>query len=860
MIGSRMGRDLTTARRARRQHGTVGLMSSGWRRQLARLDETTRAPGAWALVLLVVFLTSLTQPAVTFFSKPTDYTILHLVLEFASMAVSFMVFALAWNLRRRTSNSQIMVLGVASLVIVLVDLAHTLSYAGMPDFITPSGPEKAIYFWLVGRFVAAVGFLVVALVPVRHWSQRAWGIALASAVAFVVVIWWIGLAHFDWLPRTFIAGEGLTRFKVVSEYVLATAYLAAAVLLVQRARREASVEIAWLACASWTLALTELFFTLYASVTDIFNLLGHVFKVIAYFMVYRAVFMAGVQDPQRRLQREQSLLRSLIDSVPDLISYKDKRGAYLGANSAFANFSGMSAENLVGSSAVGLTMVNDTALSVDAPPGRTDSRDTRRFEEWLVGSDGEPAAFDTLTTPYVGPDGESLGSIEVRRNVSRQKRDEARIENLALFDQLTGLPNRTRLGEQLLTLTSSAQAHVDGLALLYLDLDDFKTINDTIGHRVGDLVLQETGRRLREAIGEGDVVARLGGDEFAVALPGRDANAATTFAVDLLARIAEPILIDQHELIVTASVGISMFPENGEEFEDLAREADSAMSRAKAQGRNGLRFFTSAMQEESALRLAMLSALRRALENGEFLLEYQPQASLTDGSVVGVEALIRWQHPDFGLLPPSAFIGLAEDSGLIHGIGDWVVQEAIRDAQMWEAQGLPPVIVAVNISAVQFRQRGLARRISEVLDATGFPAQRLEVELTESVAMGAPEIAEETLAGLHDLGVQIAIDDFGTGYSSLAYLTRFRVNRLKIDGSFVHQLGIDPEVEAIVSAIIELAKALHCTTVAEGVETHLQREKLIGLGCDVLQGYLFSRPVAASEIPGILVRNQMSVG
>ncbi|MEI8058101.1 MAG: EAL domain-containing protein [Actinomycetes bacterium] len=843
-----------------RRRGTVITVISARRSHPTRSEQTIRAPVEWSLVLTAVFLISLTQPDLTFFSRPTDYTILHLVLEFVSMAVSFMVFALAWNLRLRQSNSQIIVLGVTSLVIVLLDLAHTLSYAGMPDFITPSGPEKAIYFWLVSRLVAAVGFLVVALTPVRHWPRQVWPIALTLALAFVVLVLWTGLAHFDVLPRTFIAGKGLTSFKVRSEYVLATMYVAAAVLLLRRARRLKSIEVAWLACASWTLALTELFFTLYASVTDMFNLLGHVFKVIAYLMVYRAVFMAGVQDPHRRLQREKSRLRSLIDSVPDLISFKDRDDVYLGANKAFGAFTGVPEEDLVGSTAaafmnVTTTETSQTAASDTTPADSAGLGNTRRFEEWLTGKEGQITAFDTLATPYFGPDGELLGTIEVRRDVTRQKHDAAQIEDLAHMDQLTGLPNRILLAESVRALTSSSAVREEGLALLYLDLDDFKTINDTIGHRVGDLVLQETGRRLQEAIGAGDVVARLGGDEFALALPGMTAQGASDFALNLLARLGKPILIDQHELIVTTSIGISMFPDNADEFEELARDADAAMSRAKAQGRNSLRFFSADMQEESVLRLALLAALHRAVENDELLLEYQPQVSLADGSVVGVEALIRWQHPQLGLMPPSAFIGLAEDSGLIHEIGDWVIQQAIGDAQRWDAEGANPVVVAVNISAVQFRQLGLPQRIARILEATHFPPERLEVELTESVAMSAPDIAEDMIGRLHGLGVQVSLDDFGTGYSSLAYLTRFRVNQLKIDRTFVHDLATDPDEIAIVTAIIQVARALNCATVAEGVETQVQQEILTSLGCDLLQGYLFSRPVPPTEIPELLRRH-----
>ena len=817
-----------------------------------------KAPTWWAIALTVVFIASSLLPSVTFFSEPQHYLPLHTALEFLSMAISLMVFALAWNLRHIEDNSQIVLVGVFSLSIVIIDLAHTFSYAGMPVLVTESSTSKAIYFWLAGRTLAALAFLLVAVLPVRHWRVRVWIPLTVGTLLAVAVVLWIGLFHLDWVPETFVAGQGLTTFKIVSEYLVAGLYAAAALILMARSARRTGIDYRWLATAAWTLALAELFFTLYTNPTDVFNLLGHVYKATAYLMVYVAIFASGVHEPYRQLAREQARLRSLIDSLPDLITFKDRHGNYAGANHAFIAFTGIPEDALVGQSPAALSGVRPGSQAADRDAKVFSDGGTLRYEEWIAKGDGGGAVFDTLETSFSAPGEPVAGLIEVSRDITDIKRSEERIHQLAMYDQLTGLPNRLLLRE---TVDAALALQAPGvIALLSLDLDDFKAVNDTFGHDIGDLLLQQTGQRiLQQATGQ-NVVARLGNDEFALLASVGDEDAATALAERIVAALSEPFQVEHYALSMSVSIGVALGPKDGATFDDLAHSADAALNRAKSEGRNAIRVYSEEMQAQSALRMQMLTYLRRAIERDELVLHYQPQVSFETGEIVGAEALLRWQHPDLGLLAPDSFIPIAEDSGLILGIGNWVLHRALADASEWSTSGALRPSVAVNISAVEFLQNDLPNRIAGALEATGFPADRLELEITETVAMRNPDAAAGMIDRLRGLGVQMAIDDFGTGYSSMAYLKRFRIDKIKIDASFVRDLGRGPDDDAIVRAIVQMARSLHCTTIAEGVENDLQRTHLIACDCDQMQGFYFSRPVPQEELLSLLARERQTVG
>lgn len=1082
-----------------------------------------RRIGGLFFFLAVIFVIVWFAPPAHLFQGISRYLPLHSFMETIAIVVAVLVFGIGWNAYSVERPFNIVLLSCVFLAVGLLDFAHMLSYAGMPDFVTLSGPQKAIDFWLAARFLAAVALLSVALLPWKPFPFKGGRyVVLAVSLGFALLVYWVILFHESDLPATFIAGKGLTPFKIGSEYFIVFIHLLTVGVFLAGARKPKPDYTVYLLAAVAIMVLSELCFTLYSSVTDIFNLMGHAYKVLAYVFIYRAVFVSSVQEPYKRLRQSErqvwqekeraqvtlksigdgvittdenglieylnpvaeklsgwscidaqgmplsrifnvineytrggvenpveeclrrgevvalanhtilirqdgseisiedsaapirngggaiigavlvfhdvterqearkalreneERLRTLINAMPDIVCFKDGGGRWLEANnfdlklltlegvpyrgktdSDLAEFGGFYSETFYNNAASdedawrnggprraneviprpgGGSMIFDVIkvplfnpdgsrkamvvvgrditemvkaqnerqqlssileatpdfVSISTLDGRRvymnqagkrmlgipDEEDVtglptfQAYPQWIWGfmrneaipfaiesgmwegestllsRDGTEIPVSQVIIAHKGIEGQEGFISTIARDISERKRFEERLLHQSNHDALSGLPNRLLFHDRLGQALAQASLTEHLMAVMLLDLNRFKIINDTLGHDLGDLLLKEAALRFATCMRVGDTIARWGGDEFAFLLPNiGHLEEAAEVAARILNVLSQPFLLADKEIFVSASVGITLYPTDEQTREGLIQNAEVAMYRAKEHGESAYQFFTGDMNARAFERLSLENSLRKALEKNELLLYYQPQVDLETGKISGMEALLRWQHPELGMVSPAQFIPLAEETGLIVPIGAWVLREACRQNKAWQDAGMARMRVSVNLSARQFQQQDIVEMTASALQESSLTADCLELELTESYIMQNPEAAISTLKRLEEMGVFLSVDDFGTGYSSLSYLRRFPIHCLKIDQSFVRDIPGSTDAVAIVSAIVAMARSLMLELVAEGVETQEQLDYLKQLQCNRMQGYLFSRPIPAQEFEK-LVKNQ----
>lgn len=569
--------------------------------------------------------------------------------------------------------------------------------------------------------------------------------------------------------------------------------------------------------------------------------------------------LAHLIDVTSQHEAEQALtfayseLDQLFNIVASAVCVISVDRTVLRINQAFEKLFGADARNIVGRKC-DQVWLHGRCNGAQCPLDRIKAGETQlEYRVERKGSDGGHLSLIVTAVPFRGPDGQLLGIVENFIDVTQLKRSEEQIAFQAYHDALTSLPNRLLFNDRLNMAMAHAQRQNQGLAVLFLDLDHFKTINDSLGHAVGDSLLQAVAGRLSGVLRDEDTAARIGGDEFMILLQSAtDPESAGVVAERLLEAMAEPFSVSGHELYVTASIGVTLCPHDGQDPETLVSNADMAMYRAKEDGRNTYKMFTPAMNQQVVQRLALENALRKAMERDEFVVHYQPKVSLESGCIMGAEALVRWRRSDNALVPPGDFIPLAEENGMIVGIGQWVLRQACFAAKSWHEMGFGGMSVAVNLSPRQFNQRDLVEVVRAALEESGLSAEYLELEVTENAVMNDVERAIDTMRQLSDLGVHLSMDDFGRGYSSLYNLKRFPMDSLKIDRLFVRDLLNSDDEALLVNTIIAMSKSMNLEVVAEGVETAAQLDFLRRNECDQTQGFLFSKPLPGGELSDLL--------
>lgn len=809
------------------------------------------AIGAILLALAAPLLWWMSDPSHLMVFEGSQFVFWHTTIELFSVVVTMLIFVTGYSAILSARKGAVVWLGVAFFGVSLLDMLHMMSYVGMPDALTPNSAQKSIFFWLAARLLAAIAMLAYALLPsVPDVSTARKRLALALMLLVVGALAYVGLLCPARLPDFFVAGWGLTPQKIGLEWLVVTLNLLTLAVFWRRRVVLARECLLALSLAVALSAVAELFFMIYGeAIRDSANALGHVYKLVAYLFLLHATFNEALHRPFERLEVQHLREQVTLSAAPDGILWVDSSGQILMTNPAMESLTGYARDELVGQN-----------VDIFLPPYLR-ARHAQSMRNYFLTPN--PRSMGLMDLKLMRRDGQmlpvdiSLGSWEDEgvhhaiayiRDLTERKAFEESLRHQATHDELTGLPNRWLFRLHMSQAVARAARTQERVAMLLLDLDYFKTVNDSFGHVTGDALLVQVGTRLRGVLRNTDLLARLGGDEFAILLTElASMDEAVGVATKILVALQSVYRLDQQDVYSGGSLGLAFYPDDTQDSDTLLRYADMAMYQAKQAGRGTYACYSQDMDRRVHEDMQLHTRLKDAIAHASMKLHYQPQVDVETGLIVGAEALLRWHDPVLGEVSPSRFIPLAEATGLILPLSDWVLETACAQIAAWTQAGTP-LRVAVNFSAQQFRQRNLPEKVRAALAKTGAQARWLDIEITESVAMAQPEQAHEQLTALVALGCSVALDDFGTGYSSLAYLKSLPVSKLKIDKSFMDGIPHEANDLTISRAIIALAHSLGLTLVAEGVETEAQLTFLRQFGCEVYQGWLFAKAMEAADL------------
>lgn len=782
---------------------------------------------------------------------------LHSLLVMLTMIIAAYIFFIGWQVIDDRRPRASLLLACAFLSVAMFASAHLLSAPDMPAFVTENSSGKSQIFWYITRLIAAAALLINLLSastsrqsPDRHPARH---IYLTITLSVTAILWLAIVA-----APTYSSIEALPHAVLMAGEWLILLILVVALLTIWRKHTQVDLgRPAALTMAVMLLATSQIFFLVSSNEHALGFLIGHVYVVLSFAYLYRAMFLDNIRDPFDRLQHALVELRNysgqldeLLGNAPDGILGVDARGRIQFVNPGLEKMFGYASQELIGQPVEMLlplaqrqrhTELRDSYLA--KPTGRPMSS-----QRGLLGrrKDGSHLPVDIALGRHQVLDGMRITAFI--RDVTERHLLEQQMQHRATHDMLTGLPNRALLQDRLERAIANARRHDSQFAVIMLDLDNFKDINDGWGHSIGDKLLISVSDRLQGTLREGDTVSRFGGDEFVIlATDFKDARDIQTVVDKIVVTMSEKILIGDNQFHASGSIGVAVYPEHAGTAEELLSNADIAMYRAKALGRRAACFFDLSMNRDQQEAQLLKTRLINALERGELSVHYQPQYRISDQSIVGFEALARWYQADGSAIGPDEFIPVAEANGLIVPITEFVIQTVCDQIRCWSDAGFSP-LVAVNISALHFRQEGLLLDcIAEQIKRAQIDPRLLALELTETALMDDSEITQRTLRRLVEMGIQVAIDDFGTGYSSLASLRLFPLSTLKIDRSFMRSLQSDPKAAAIVTGLISLSKSLGLQVLAEGVETYDQLQMLSANCCDCIQGWLMHPAMPAED-------------
>ncbi|MBL4954640.1 EAL domain-containing protein [Neobacillus sp. YIM B02564] len=799
------------------------------------------------LVIVISFIILISavifrQPLYGIFGEQ-NYLAIHFLMESLILTIALMITTQSWTIFPHNLSKYRLWIGSIFCSVALLEMAHMLTYKGMPHFFGDSSAYKATWFFIVSRLTEVFGILsVVALKDkVVTYKSR----MIAYSLAFIYSLFWIIVIFYpkQLLPHLVIDGIGTTSLKDNLQYVAMGAEFLIIILLLFRIRSK-EIFNTMLIVASIYMICADYLFTTYKSVYDINNFVGHWFQLAGFYFLQRAVYHSAIEEPFHKQKEVEDLLiqnerflQAITSNMGEGLVVMDPTEKVTYINREAERLLQWSARDILGKNFYELVLRKNKA----ANRGSDLFKDG---EEMLLKKSGELFPASVVETPFFEKE-QLAGSIMVFRDITQQKKDQELIQYMAFYDELTTLPKARFLHDKWSELVQRDPNQKR--AILILDIDRFKKINEALGHSFGDVILWATAERLKSYLSPELILARLTGDEFALILPIFNQEDDVTVVVEQIhTALREPLQAQNQFVNVTMCIGAAVYPDHGRTTEELLQHANMALMEAHAQNQS-FGFYHPSMDGKALDHLVLENDLYHALENNELYLVYQPQINLDNGEITGVEALLRWRHPKYGIVSPAKFIPIAEETGLIVPIGEWVLRTACRQVKQWHDQNLPPIAVGVNLSVRQFYQQNLVDKVRQILAETQLPPQYLELEITESMMMNIDHTLK-MLQALKELGVHIAIDDFGTGYSSLSYLKYLKVDRIKIDQSFVRDLLLHENETTIVSMIISMAHHLHFNVIAEGVETEKQKEILHQEKCQQVQGYLFSPPLPFDQL------------